>query len=359
MAGPPPAVAAVRLDVRRSLADLESPALVLVAASGGADSSALAAALAFEAPRRGLRAGLLTVDHGWSAGSPEQAERVADLGRRLGLDPVEVLSAPSPRAEGPARERRRAALFTAAERLGAVALLLGHTLEDQAETVLLRLARGSGSRSLAGMPERDGILRRPLLGRRRSETREFCAASDLPIWDDPANADPAFLRSRVRTELLPVLADVLGPGAVPALARSAGLLRDDADALDAAAARVLAEPDPLLVTGLGELDRAVRTRVLRGAALAAGCPGTDLTAGHVADLERLVSSWRGQGPLDLPGAVCARRRGGRIEFEQADPDGTGPGSSRTGSSTSSTSEISTPKISTPNISTMSREAPHG
>ena len=318
MAGPPPVVAAVRLDVRRALADLEPPALVLVAASGGPDSTALAAALAFEAPRAGLRAGLLTVDHAWSGDSAERAERVTELGRRLGLDPVEVLSAPSPRAEGPARDRRRAALFAAVERLGAAALLFGHTLDDQAETVLLRLARGSGSRSLAGMPERDGVLRRPLLGRRRSETREFCTAAELPVWDDPANADPAFLRSRVRIDLLPVLTEVLGPGAVPALARSAALLRDDADALDAAATRALAAPDPLQVAALAALDRAVRTRVLRAAALAAGCPPTDLNAGHVASIEGLVSAWRGQGPLDLPGAVCARRRDGRIDFSQVE-----------------------------------------
>jgi tRNA(Ile)-lysidine synthase len=314
VAGPPAAIAAVRLSVRGALADLESPALVLVAASGGADSTALAAAVAFEAPRQGLRAGLLTVDHAWSPGSDRRAAEVASLGRSLGLDPVEVLTAPAPRSEGPARDRRRAALFDACDRLGAAALLLGHTVDDQAETVLLRLARGSGSRSLAGMPARDGILRRPLLGLRRHLTRDFCLAAGLPVWDDPANDDPAFLRSRVRRELLPVLTEVLGNGAVPALARSADLLRDDADALDAAADRVLDQPDALTVVALGALDRAVRTRVLRRCALRSGCPATDLAAGHVAELEGLVSRWHGQGPLSLPGGVSARRRGGRIEF---------------------------------------------
>lgn len=314
MTGPPPVVADLRRAVRHALADLEAPALVLVAASGGADSTALAAAVAFEAPRHGLRAGLLTVDHGWSAGSAERAAEVVALGRRLHLDPAEVLTAPAPRAEGPARDRRRAALFAAAERLDAAALLLGHTADDQAETVLMRLARGSGSRSLAGMPAHDGLLRRPLLARRRAETREFCRCSDLPVWDDPANDDPAFVRSRVRSQLLPALAAVLGPGAVPALARSADLLRDDADALDAAAERALAGADPLRIDALEPLDRAVRTRVLRLAALAAGCPATDLSAGHVTALDRLVTDWRGQGPLTLPGAVSAARRNGRIGF---------------------------------------------
>ena len=318
MAGPPPVVAAVRHHVRAALADLEPHDLVLVAASGGADSTALAAAVAFEAPRHGVRAGLLTVDHAWSAGSDQRAADVAELGRALGLEPSQVVSAPAPRSEGQARDRRREALLAARDRLGAVALLLGHTLDDQAETVLLRLARGSGSRTLAGMAAREGSLRRPLLGLRRSETREFCRVSGLLVWDDPANDDPAFLRSRVRSELLPVLTEVLGPGAVPALARSADLLRDDADALDAAADRVLDAPDPSDVTVLSGLDRAVRTRVLRRCALRAGCPATDLAAGHVAELDALVTRWHGQGPLSLPGGVSARRRSGRIEFVRID-----------------------------------------
>jgi tRNA(Ile)-lysidine synthase len=323
VAGPPAAVAAVRLAVRRTLTELTAsvgpvphgPApLVFVAASGGPDSMALAAAAAFEAPKAGVRAGLLTVDHAWAPGSRDRAEQLAGLARGLGLDPVDVLDAPSPRQEGPARELRRTALLEACAQAGACALLLGHSLDDQAETVLLRLARGSGSRSLAGMPAVDGLVRRPLLGLRRAELRTSCEALGLPVWDDPANADPAFLRSRVRSELLPVLTDVLGPGAVPALARTAALLRVDADGLDAAASRVLAGADPLEVARLRELDAAVRRRVLRSSAISAGAPPTDLSAGHVADLDRLVTDWRGQGPLSLPGGLVAGRRDGRIAF---------------------------------------------
>jgi tRNA(Ile)-lysidine synthase len=322
VAGPPAAVAAVRLAVRRSLHDVagqpvagdDPRPLVLVAASGGADSTALAAATAFEAPKAGLRAGLLTVDHAWSPGSRERAEAVATLGRDLGLDPVEVLDAPAPRQEGPARDIRRAALSTASSRLGAEALLLGHSLDDQAETVLMRLARGSGSRSLAGMPAVAGLIHRPLLGLRRDDLRACCAELGLPVWDDPANADPAFLRSRVRSELIPLLNEVLGTGAVPALARSATMLRADADALDAAAQRVGERPEPLGIDTLSGLDPAVRTRVLRNAALDAGSPATDLSAAHVREIERLVTGWRGQGPLSLPGSLAVRRRGGRIEF---------------------------------------------
>jgi hypoxanthine phosphoribosyltransferase len=306
--------------VRRCLADLvdrDRPALVLVAASGGADSTALAAATAFEAPRAGLRVGLLTVDHGWSPGSDARAAGVAALGRGLGLDPVEVLTAPAPRREGPARDRRRAVLFEAADRHEASAVLLGHSLDDQAETVLLRLARGSGSRSLAGMAAVDGLLRRPLLDLRREQLRACCAELDLPVWDDPANADPAFTRSRVRAQLVPVLTEVLGPGAVPALARSAALLRADADALDAAAELAGRALGHLPVASLARLEPAIRTRLLRSAALEAGCPATDLSATHVAELERLVIDWRGQGPLSMPGKLIARRQGGRIEFVPA------------------------------------------
>jgi hypoxanthine phosphoribosyltransferase len=321
--GPPAVVAAVRSAVRRTLTEVlaaePDASLVLVAASGGADSTALAAALAFEAPRAGLRAGLLTVDHAWSDGSAERAAGVAAQGRNLGLDPAVVLHAPSPRQEGPAREHRRDALLGAAVTHGAAAVLLGHTLDDQAETVLLRLARGSGSRSLAGMRAVNGLLRRPLLGLRREQTREFCRVVGLDVWDDPANDDPQFLRSRVRTELLPVLTEVLGPGAVPALARSADLLRDDADALDAAADRAEAGTEALAVEGLtvdglGRLEPAVRSRVLRRAALRAGCPPTDLSAAHIAAVDGLVTRWRGQGPLSLPGGLAATRRDGRISF---------------------------------------------
>src|SRR5690349_19131178 len=172
--GPGVAVAEVRGAVRACLADLTAGDLVLVACSGGADSLALAAAAAFVAPRLGLRAGGVTVDHGLQPGSAERAGEIAAQMTRLGLDPVQsvAVTVPPPAlAAGPeaaARTARYAALDEAATAHGAVAVLLGHTLDDQAETVLLGLARGSGGRSLAGMPARRGRYRRPLL---RSEER--------------------------------------------------------------------------------------------------------------------------------------------------------------------------------------------
>ena len=228
-------MAAVRLAVRRLLAETR-PAGVLVACSGGADSVALAAATAFEAPRLGLPAGLVTVDHGLQAGSAGRAAAVAELGRRLGLDPVLVCPAEVGTAGGPeaaARTARYAALDAAR---GDRAVLLGHTLDDQAETVLLGLGRGSGPRSVAGMRPVDGPWLRPLLGVRREQTRAACAAAELPVWDDPHNADPRFTRARLRAEVLPLLEDVLAGGAAEALARTAELLRDDLDALDELAA---------------------------------------------------------------------------------------------------------------------------
>jgi tRNA(Ile)-lysidine synthase len=318
--GPAPAVAAVRAAVRVAVRDLAPGDLLLVACSGGADSLALAAATAFEAPRAGLRAGAVTVDHQLQAGSADRASALASELTRLGLDPVEAVTVAVGRAGGPeaaARAARYLALDDAADRLRAATVLLGHTRDDQAETVLLGLARGSGARSLAGMAARSGRYRRPLLDLDRAVVRS--AAAGLDTWDDPHNADPAFGRSRVRHAALPALEAALGPGVAAALARTASLLRADADALDGWADQVAEQvyddaADGLDVTALALLPAAVRTRVLRRAALEAGSPAGDLSAGHVAGVDRLVTDWHGQGPLDLPGQVSAARRCGRLRF---------------------------------------------
>jgi tRNA(Ile)-lysidine synthase len=317
---PDPAVAACRVAVRRRLAGLPPGELVLVACSGGADSVALAAALAFEAPRAGLRAGLLTVEHGLQDGSARQAASVLAWARESGLEPAEAMPVTVGRDGGPeaaARAARYAALDAAAERLGAVLVLLGHTRDDQAETVLLRLARGSGARSLAGMPVRTGRYARPFLDLPRATTQAACAALHLRFWDDPQNHDPAFTRARVRAEALPALERALGPGVAAALARTAGLLRDDADALDAWADSVLATADTgaqLRVEPLAGLPAAVRRRVLRAAAVRAGAPAGSLGEVHVRALEALVVDWHGQGPAGLPGRLEGVRRCDRLSF---------------------------------------------
>ena len=318
--GPAPAVASVRNAVRACVADLAPGDLVLAACSGGADSLALAAALAFVAPRAGLRAGAVTVDHGLQEGSAARAASVAAVLAGLGLEPVRSVpvEVPAVRAGGPeaaARTARYAALSQVAAADGAVAVLLGHTLDDQAETVLLGLARGSGARSLAGMPPRRGVFRRPLLGLRRPETAEACAALGLDPWQDPHNADRRFARVRVRLDVLPALEAALGPGVAEALARTAGQLRADAEVLENLSSERAVGDSPLSASSLAELPGAVRSRMLRSAALAAGCPAGALTAGHVARLEELVTGWHGQRWIDLPGGVRASRRAGQLCFD--------------------------------------------
>jgi len=321
--GPVPVVAAIRRAVREQIDDLEPGALVLAACSGGADSLALAAALAVEAPRRRLLAGAITVDHGLTADSAQQAARVLTQVRELGLvvaESVRVTVAGPGGPEAAARRARYAALESAAVRLGAVAVLLGHTRDDQAETVLLGLARGAGARSLAGMPTRRGPLRRPLLELSRATTVAACAAEGLQAWFDPHNGDPAYARVRVRQRALPVLEETLGPGVTAALARTADLLRADADALDAIAAdarrQALAVDGSLDVAVLARLPTAVRTRVLRAAALAAGSPGGALSAVHVSALDALVTDWHGQQAVALPGSLAGVRRSGRLHISE-------------------------------------------
>ena len=316
--GPAPAVAAVRNAVRASIADLARGDLVLAACSGGPDSVALAAALAFAAPRMGLRAGGVTVDHGLQEGSGTRAASVVTVLSGLDLDPVRGIAVTVPADGGPeaaARTARYHALAEAAAELGAAAVLLGHTLDDQAETVLLGLARGSGPRSLAGMPRRRGIFRRPLLGVRRPVTAAACEALGLEPWQDPHNADRRFARVRIRLDALPALEAALGPGVPEALARTADQLRADAELLESISSERSRADSPLPVSSLAGMPGAVRTRVLRSAALAAGCPAGALTAGHVARLEELVTDWHGQRWVDLPGGVRASRRSGQVCFE--------------------------------------------
>ncbi len=307
---------------------------VLVACSGGADSLALMAAAAWVGERAGWRYGAVVVDHGLQAGSAEVAAWAADVCRRLGAEASTVIRVRVQGAGGPeaaARAARYDALARHADDTGAEAVLLGHTLEDQAETVLLRLARGSGARSLSGMSSASGRWLRPFLRLRREEVRasaaEALAALGERAWQDPHNDDPRYARVRVRTALDAVHA-ALGDGVVRGLARSADLLRDDADALDDWAVRerraiVLESADGLAADAgaLQALPRAVRTRVIRAMCLAAGAPADALGLDQVAAVDRLVTDWSGQGPLSLPGRVTARRAYGRLQVSAAPSPG--------------------------------------
>jgi tRNA(Ile)-lysidine synthase len=282
---------------------------------------ALAAATVFEGRTAGWLVGAVVVDHRLQPESAETARRVGSWLTDLGCDPVIVTSVDVGSAGGPeaaARTARYAALRAEATRHDAV-VLLGHTRDDQAETVLLGLARGSGLRSIAGMRPATEIYRRPFLDVGRADTEAACRVLALQCWQDPHNADPAYARVRVRSRVLPVLESELGPGVSEALARTAALARSDANALDQIAEQLRAD-----VTGSdGSLDvdalvgthPSLLTRVLRRAALAAGSPAGELHAVHVTALLRLVTDWHGQHGVDLPGRVWARREHGRLRFE--------------------------------------------
>jgi tRNA(Ile)-lysidine synthase len=298
--------------------------LILVALSGGPDSLALAAATAFEASRAGLRSGAVIVDHQLQEGSGDVAARAAEQARSLGLEPVSVAPvtvAPSSAGGGPeaaARTARYDALAQAAADLGAVAVLLGHTLDDQAETVLLGLSRGSGAGSVRGMEPRAGLYLRPLLGLRRASTVGFCADSGLDTWTDPQNSDPAFSRVRVRTTVLPMLEKELGPGIAEALARTAEQLREDDDALDHFAEEVAEELADLVeggislpVRALASNPAALRQRLIRLAVQSEF--HLSLSRAHTLEVARLVTDWHGQGPLHLPG-IRVERQGGLLVF---------------------------------------------
>ncbi|MBB2945689.1 tRNA(Ile)-lysidine synthase [Actinoplanes lutulentus] len=311
MARIPAPVAAVRTAVRRGLADLPGDALILVACSGGADSLALASAARFSFDR----VGLVTVDHGLQEGSDRRARSVAAWARDAGFDPVRIetvmVAGLTGGPEAAARTARYEALTTAATELDAAAVLLGHTRDDQAETVLLALARGAGPRGLSGMPGRRGVFRRPLLDVARADTRKACAALGLAPWEDPHNTDPAYARSRVRGTVLPALVDALGPAVVNNLARTASLVAADNEALDELAGdalEVVRAPEGLSVAGLAGLSGAVRGRVLHRWARELGAPGGALAYKHVVAMDALVADWHGQGPVFLPDGIAVARR---------------------------------------------------
>ena len=164
----------------------------------------------------------------------------------------------------------------------------------------------------------DDLFFRPLLEVTRAQTEAACAAEGIEFWTDPHNSDPRFTRSRVRHEVLPVLERELGPGVAAALARTADQLRADADHLDLEAARALdtaGDEDGLSVPALEVMSAAIRTRVLRQAALEAGALPAELFHAHVRELERLVTDWHGQKWVDLPGHLRAIRHEGLLTFK--------------------------------------------
>jgi tRNA(Ile)-lysidine synthase len=307
------ALVALRSAVRASLEKFSPGDVILVAVSGGADSLALAEAAKLEGEKLTLRIIGVTVDHQLQNNSAEQAEKVVNqLSIPCLIEKVSVQITDG--LEASARRARYEALDKCAKENNAVAVLLGHTKDDQAETVLLGLARGSGARSLSGMADENGIYLRPFLSITREQTVEACKELNLQVWNDPHNDDSSFLRVRVRKEVLPIMERELGPGVKDALVRSAQLLRDDADALDALASDFWAADKSLEIEALAKLAKAVRTRVLRLALFESGV--SQLSAEQVGQVEALISNWKGQGEVSLPAGVKVSRISGRLTLSK-------------------------------------------
>ena len=309
----------IRSSIRSAL-DFSAPGdRVLVGVSGGADSLALAQGLILEAEEFAIQPIAIIIDHQLQKNSHEVASTTEKTLVGIGFTDVRIIKVKVDGRDGieaSARRARYSAFEEVARNLDATLFLLGHTKDDQAETVLMGLARGSGTRSLSGMAEKYGIFFRPLLAITRAQTIRACEEWKFSPWSDPHNDDLQFTRVRVRKNVLPTIERDLGPGIADALVRSAKLLRDDADALDEWSASLFSGMNPLDldVVALESLPRAVRTRVLRLAIYAAGAPAGSLNAEHITPVEAMVTAWRGQGECSLPGGVKVQRISGRLSL---------------------------------------------
>jgi tRNA(Ile)-lysidine synthase len=314
-----PALLEVRAALRKYLESIPPHHIVLVGCSGGADSLALTRALFLEAPAFSLQLIPVVIDHDLQPGSAEVAAKtVAEL-KSWGIENIFSAKAQvllTDGIEASARRARYQIFEQALETFSSSYFFLAHTQNDQAESVLLGLARGSGTKSLSGMANVNGKYIRPLLSISRASTEQACKESGIDYWSDPHNRNQKFTRVRVRENILPAMENDLGPGISEALARSAALLREDAEALDGWAAKEFAALDPanLDCQQLLELPKAIRSRLLRLAIYAAGAPAGGLTAEHLVPVEALITDWKGQGEVSLPGGVKVSRFSGRLSL---------------------------------------------
>jgi len=320
-----PALLELRQAVRFWFEKLEPNSKVCIGVSGGADSLALAAAAKLESKNFSIDLVAVIVDHGLQANSAEIAEFAKQQLIKLGFQDIFVGRASVQITDGleaSARRARYKVFQQAIETYGPNTFLLGHTKNDQAEGVLLGLARGSGTKSLSGMQEVSGIFIRPLLGIDRATTEIACHESNIEFWVDPHNSNQDFTRVRVRENILPLLENEIGPGIIDALARSAKILREDATALDEWAESVFRQvmPMDIEISILDGLPVAVRSRVLRMAIYAAGAPAGSISAAHLEPIEAFVSDWRGQGHTSLPGGVKVCRISGRLSLSKPQPN---------------------------------------
>jgi len=312
-----------RRAVRNALAHFEPGDRILLAVSGGADSLLLAAATKLEASKVGIQLNALVVDHQLQNGSGEVALEAQKKIIELGITETNISQVlvnekvGNGGLEAAARRARYEALDAEADRIGAVAIFLGHTEDDLAETVLLGLARGSGTRSLSGMAFQVGRYVRPFLELTRAQVLAACKESGIEYWSDPQNEELSFARVRVRNEILPKMEKEIGPGISKALARTSRILREDADALDLIAGDIfstLADPTQIPIESLSELPIAVRKRVIKRAIEAIGAP--TLTAEQILEVDALIGAWKGQGAVALAGGITARRDSGRLTLSK-------------------------------------------
>ena len=312
-----------RRAVRNALAHFEPGDRILLAVSGGADSLLLAAATNLEAIKVGIQLNALVVDHQLQNGSGDVASNAKKQLIELGITATNVAqvlvhdNVGNGGLEAAARSARYKALDDEADRIGAVAIFLGHTEDDLAETVLLGLARGSGTRSLSGMAFQIGRYVRPFLELSRAQVLAACKESGIEYWSDPHNQDLSFARVRVRNEILPIMEKEIGPGISRALARTSRILREDADALDLIAGELftsLADPTQIPIELIDGVPSAVRKRVIKRAIEAMGAP--TLTAEQIMEVDALVGAWKGQGAVALAGGITARRDSGRLTLSK-------------------------------------------
>jgi tRNA(Ile)-lysidine synthase len=317
-----PSQGQLRLAVRNTLTSHTKPGQkLLVAVSGGADSLALASAVEFEAKKLGLKIAAAVIDHSLQKDSDKVAAQTAKTLASLGFEEVVVKKVSVGKAGGPeaaARTARYTALETLRQQTKSHFIVLGHTSSDQAETVLLGLVRGSGSKSLSGMSEKTGLLLRPLLVVDRATTEAFCKDSGIKYWLDPQNKDEKFLRVMIRRHVLPFLEKQLGGSVAASLVRTSDQLREDNAHLDSQADKSFKRYAKVSGSGIsfdaqlmGKLPSAILHRVIKKALDGFG---SESSRTHVLAVSDLVLSWHGQKPLALPG-VRVVRKGNTITFE--------------------------------------------
>ena len=305
--------------VNNLLKDFEPADNILVACSGGADSLALAWTSQVVTKRIGLNLIAVIIDHQLIKESTQVAQDAKKKCEDFGIEKVVIkqiqVKDDNDGLEAAARKSRYEAFEELVNEFNAKAVLLAHTQDDQAETMLMRLTRGSGAKSLSAMKEVSGKYLRPFLHIRKQVLVDALEKENISYWQDPANTNYKFLRAKVRHELMPKLIEVLGDSAIDSLDRTSGLLKEDNEALESIALESYEQLNKeLKVQELEKLPTAIRKRVIKIAALNSGVTPGPFSFEHIEAIDALVTNWRGQGNVDLPGFIQASRVDQTIRF---------------------------------------------